>query len=191
MKEKDKKIKIDVKTPEDNKEEKQNNTGKQEEILLTEINNLKIQVEEFKDSLLRKAAEFENYKRRTEIEFSNYFKYASEKLMRELLPVYDDLNRAIDSIKKGETKDFEILKKGIISVNDKFTKILHKEGLKEIDCLNKEFDVDTCDALLQVPKEDVEPHTVIEVVEKGYFFKDKVLKHAKVIVSSEPENKQE
>ena len=191
MKEKDKKIKIDVKTPEDNKEEKQNNTGKQEEILLTEINNLKIQVEEFKDSLLRKAAEFENYKRRTEIEFSNYFKYASEKLMRELLPVYDDLNRAIDSIKKGETKDFEILKKGIISVNDKFTKILNKEGLKEIDCLNKEFDVDTCDALLQVPKEDVEPHTVIEVVEKGYFFKDKVLKHAKVIVSSEPENKQE
>jgi molecular chaperone GrpE len=191
MKEKDKKIKIDVKTPEDNKEEKQNNTGKQEEILLTEINNLKMQVEEFKDSLLRKAAEFENYKRRTEIEFSNYFKYASEKLMRELLPVYDDLNRAIDSIKKGETKDFEILKKGIISVNDKFTKILNKEGLKEIDCLNKEFDVDTCDALLQVPKEDVEPHTVIEVVEKGYFFKDKVLKHAKVIVSSEPENKQE
>jgi molecular chaperone GrpE len=54
-----------------------------------------------------------------------------------------------------------------------------------MDVIGKEFDVNLCDALLQVPKEDVKPNTVIEVVEKGYFLKDKVIKHAKVLVSTE------
>jgi len=191
MKDKDKKIKIDVKTPGEKKETVADISAEPEESVPSEAENLKKQVEEYRDSMLRKAAEFENYKRRTEIEFAKYFKYASEKIIRELLPVFDDMRRAIESIEKGETNDFETLKKGIVSVNDKFSKILKKEGLKEIECLNKEFNVDTCDALLQVPKDGVKGNTVIEVVEKGYFFKDKVLRHAKVIVSSEPENKQE
>ncbi len=187
MKDKDKKIKIEVKTNEENNfQEPEEQLTKENKLEEKEV--LKNQIEECKDSLLRKAAEFENYKRRTEIEFANYFKYSSEKLMRELLPVFDDLNRAVDSMEKGETNDFETLKKGVISITDKFKSILEKEGLKEIDCLNKEFEVDICDALLQVPRDDVKPHIVIEVVEKGYYFKDKVLKHAKVIVSTETEN---
>jgi molecular chaperone GrpE len=106
-----------------------------------------------------------------------------------LLPVYDDVNRSIDSIEKGETKDFETLKTGIKHIQDKFKKVLKKEGLKEIDVLGKEFDVNLCDALLQVPKEGVKPNTVIDVVEKGFYLKDKVIRHAKVLVSSEaPEN---
>lgn len=188
MKDKDKKIKIEVKTNEENNFQEPEDKSIKEDKKPDEKEVLKNQIEEFKDSLLRKAAEFENYKRRTEIEIANYFKYSSEKLMRELLPVFDDLNRAVDSMERGETNDFETLKKGVISITDKFKSILEKEGLKEIDCLNKEFEVDICDALLQVPRDDVKPHTVIEVVEKGYYFKDKVLKHAKVIVSTETEN---
>jgi molecular chaperone GrpE len=160
-----------------------------------EINKLKLEVETYRDTLLRKAAEFENYKKRTEGEISNYFKYASEHLIRQLLPVYDDFSRSLESIEKGETKDFETLKKGVELIFNKMEKILKKEGLKEMEVLGKEFDVNLCDALMQVPKEDVKPHTVIDVVEKGYFLKDKVIKHAKVLVSAEApkqeENKEE
>lgn len=151
----------------------------------TEIEKLKKELETFKDSLLRKAAEFENYKKRTEGEISNYIKYASEHLIKQLIPVYDDFSRSLDSIQKGETKDFETLKKGVELIFNKLEKILKKEGLKEMEVLGKEFDVSLCDALLQIPKDDIKPHTVIDVVEKGYFLKDKVIKHAKVLVSAE------
>lgn len=138
-----------------------------------------------KDKLLRKAAEFENYKRRTDNEISNYIKYASENIIKELLPVYDDLGRSVDSIKKGETKDFETLKKGVMLIYDKFKNVLEKEGLKEINSHGKEFDVDVNSALMQIPRDDVQPNTVLEVIEKGYKLKDKVVKHEKVLVSSE------
>jgi len=138
-----------------------------------------------KDKLLRKAAEFENYKRRTDSEISNYIKYASENIIKELLPVYDDLGRSVDSINRGETKDFETLKKGVMLIYDKFKNVLEKEGLKEINSHGKEFDVDVNSALMQIPRDDVQPNTVLEVVEKGYKLKDKVVKHEKVLVSSE------
>ncbi len=139
-----------------------------------------------KDMLLRKAAEFENYKRRTDQEISNYIKYASENIIKELLPVYDDLGRSIDSVNKGETKDFETLKKGMMLIYDKFKNILEKEGLTEINSLGQEFNVDVNSALMQIPRDDIKPNTVIEVVEKGYKLKDKVVKHEKVLVSAEP-----
>ena len=152
-----------------------------------EIEILKKELDFYKDALMRKAAEFENYKKRSDTEISSYLKYASESLMKSILPVYEDLMRSMESVEKGETKDFETLKQGILLVTDKFKNTLANEGLTEIDILGKEFDVNTCDALLQVPREDVPPHTVVEVVEKGYKLKDKVVKFAKVIVSTEKE----
>ena len=140
---------------------------------------------QLKDTLLRKVAEFENYKKRTESEMSSFFKYASEKIIKDLIPVYDDLSRSIDSVNKGETKDFDTLKKGIELIHSKFKKVLEDEGLKEIDVLGKPFDVEISDALMQVPSKDAKPNTVLEVVEKGYRLKDKVVKHAKVLVSGE------
>ena len=161
--------------------------SKAEETQQTEAEKLKSEAEYYKDAFIRKAAEFENYKKRSDTEISNFIKYASEELIKSLLPVYDDINRSIDSIEKGETKDFETLKQGIQLIADKFKTTFKNEGLEEIDILGKEFDVNTCDALLQVPREDVPPHTVIEVVEKGYKLKDKVIRFAKVIVSAEKE----
>ncbi|MBM4157332.1 MAG: nucleotide exchange factor GrpE [Ignavibacteria bacterium] len=158
-----------------------------ESVETTEIDKLKQEIENLKDSYLRKAAEFENYKKRSESEFVNYLKYSSEKIIRELIPVYDDFNRTVESLEKQETNDFETLKTAFLLVYDKFKKVLEKEGLKEIDCLGKEFDVNLNDALLMVPREDVKPNTVIEVVEKGYYLNDKVLRHSKVLVSAEPE----
>jgi len=152
-----------------------------------EVEILKKELDFYKDALMRKAAEFENYKKRSDVEISNYIKYASEGLIKSILPVFEDLSRSLESVEKGETKDFETLKQGIQLVADKFRSTLVSEGLEEIDILGKEFDVNTCDALLQVPREDVAPHTVVEVVEKGYKLKDKVIKFAKVIVSTEKE----
>lgn len=158
-----------------------------EEVQQSETEKLKNEIEYYKDAFIRKAAEFENYKKRSDNEISNYIKYASENLIRSLLPVYDDINRSIDSIEKGETKDFDTLKQGVQLIAEKFKNTLKNEGLEEIDILGKEFDVNTCDALLQVPREDVPPHTVTEVVERGYMLKDKVIRFAKVIVSAEKE----
>lgn len=179
------------------KSKQENNTGDantenstpetQEQKLQSETDKYKSDAEYYKDAFIRKAAEFENYKKRTDNEISNYIKYASENLIKSLLPVYDDINRSIDSIEKGETKDFETLKQGIQLISDKFKNTLKAEGLEEIEILGKEFDVNTCDALLSVPREDVAPHTVVEVVEKGYKLKDKVIRFAKVIVSAEKE----
>jgi molecular chaperone GrpE len=187
--EKHKDEKKEIKIKDGNAEQKQETTAQQNNPV--EIEKLKLEVESYKDTLLRKVAEFENYKKRTESEISNYIKYASERLIKQLIPVYDDFSRSLDSIEKGETKDFDTLKKGVELIFDKFEKVLKKEGLKEMDVLGKEFDVNLCDALLQVPKEDVKPHTVLDVVEKGYFLKDKVVKHAKVLVSAEVPKEEE
>ena len=138
-----------------------------------------------KDMLLRKAAEFENYKKRHDQEISNYIKFASENIIKELLPVYDDLGRSIESINKGETKDFETLKKGVMLIHEKFKNVLESEGLTEINSLGKEFDVDVNSALMQIPRDNVKPNTVLDVIEKGYKLKDKVIKHEKVMVSSD------
>ena len=150
------------------------------------IELLKEELKKLNDKFLRKVAEFENYKKRNESEISSYIKYASESLIKKLLPVLDDFNRSKESIEKGETKDFETLKEGLLLIYDKFFNVLSSEGLKEIEVEGKEFDVNLCDALMQEPRSDVAPNIVTKVVEKGYFLKDKVLRHSKVLVSAPP-----
>ncbi len=150
---------------------------------LSEVEMLKEENGSLRDLLLRKVAEFENFKKRKDTEVSDFIKYSSEKIIKELIPVYNDLDRSLHSVNKGETKDLETLKQGLELVYQKFSNVLESEGLKEIDVMGKPFDVDTMDALMQVPKE-VEPNTVVEVIEKGYMLKDKVIKHAKVLVSA-------
>jgi molecular chaperone GrpE len=150
-----------------------------------EISRLEEENQKLRDTLLRKAAEFENYKKRTAAEYASIISNASERIIKELLPVYDDMQRSIESIRKGETKDFETLKTGMEMIHEKFKNVLEKEGLEEINSLGKEFDVNLSTALMKMPKEGVEPDTVVEVLEKGYKLNDKVLRHEKVFVSGE------
>ncbi len=173
-------------------QEHQNNNSTSEEAANEIQQQQQSEIDKLKDLLQRKVAEFENYKRRTDSELSSLHKYASERIIKELLPVYDDLQRSIESVNKGETKDFDTLQKGISLIYDKFKSVLDKEGLEEIDTVGKEFDVDLSTALMQVPRDDVKPHTVLESFEKGYKLKGKVIRHEKVLVSSEGEtNKKE
>ena len=149
------------------------------------IAELETKVETLRDQLLRKAAEFENYKRRVEAEITGVYRFANENLLFELLPVLDDFDRVIKSA--GENHDAETIKKGIDLVYEKFKLILEKQGVKEIESRGKLFDVNLHDALMQVENNELEPNTVLEVVEKGYYLKDKVLRHAKVVVSKKSE----
>lgn len=142
---------------------------------------MRSQIENLKDKLLRKAAEFENYKKRNEAEAASFYKYANENLITSLLPVLDDFDRVLKSW--NEKHDVETLKKGVELIYEKFKGILEKQGLKEIDSAGKEFDVNLHDALLQADDDKSKPNMVLETVEKGYFLKDKVIRHAKVIVS--------
>ena len=142
------------------------------------------QVEMYKDLMYRKAAEFENFKKRSENESASIVKYANEALISELIPVLDDFERSLKAAKS--SKDFDSLFRGIEMIYQKLVKNLGRRGVKSFETLGKEFDVAFHDALLQIPREDVAPHTVLEEVEKGYTLHDKVIRHAKVIVSTTP-----
>ena len=176
----------------ENKETEKNNSEfdeslKQIETELKQVQEKNIELEkqlnEYKDAYLRKVAEFENYKRRVDTEQSNLFKYAAEPFIKSILPVYDDLERSLNHIV--DENSFESLKKGLELVFEKFTKTLNNQGVKKIEAKGQQFDVDLHEALMQQPAEGVAPHTILDVIEQGYVYKDKVLRHAKVIVSAE------
>lgn len=142
------------------------------------------ELESYKDRLLRKAAEFENYKRRTENDQLNLFKYAAESFIAKLLPVIDDFERSLIHIK--DAKEVDSIKDGIKLVYDKLMKMLADQGVKPIEAVGKPFDVHFHEAILQRKSDDVEPHTVLEEFEKGYMYKDRVIRHTKVAVSEDP-----
>jgi molecular chaperone GrpE len=141
-------------------------------------------IETLRDQLLRKAAEFENYKRRSEGEFLALTKTANEGMLLSLLPVLDDLNRSLASGR--DPQSHEAFFAGVEMIRAKFLKILEKHGVVPFPSTGKPFDVGFHDALMQLPREDVAPGTVIQEVDPGYLLHDKVLRHAKVIVSAQP-----
>lgn len=147
------------------------------------INQLETEVLEFKDKLLRKAAEFENYKRRTENDQMNLLTYAAESFIKKLLPVVDDFERSLQHIE--DAQDIDAIKQGIKLIYDKLMKVFQEQGVKKIDSVGKHFDVEYHEALMQRADDSVESHTVLDELEKGYTYNDKVIRHAKVIVSEE------
>jgi len=149
-----------------------------------ELEELHKQLDQTKDLLLRKAAEFENFKRRTENDVSALMRRASEDIIRNILPVVDDFERSLKASKSGS--DAETLLRGVEMIYQKFMKTLESLGVTPLETIGNEFNVDFHDALLQVPRTDVPPQTIVEEVEKGYRYNDRVIRHAKVIVSTTP-----
>jgi molecular chaperone GrpE len=153
-----------------------------------QVEELQKQVTQYKDMLLRKAAEFDNFKRRIENETTNIVRFATESLIDDLLPVLDDFERSLKYSK--ESKDCNALIKGVELIYLKLVKVLEGRGVKTFETVGKEFSVDYHDALMQTPRNNLPPHTVIEEVEKGYMLNDKVIRHAKVVVSAIPPEEQ-
>ena len=147
------------------------------------IAELEVQLKEWQDKLLRKAAEFENYKRRTENDQFNIINYAAESFIIKLLPVVDDFERSMEHI--DDIDDNKAVKQGIKLVYEKLLKLLNEQGVKKMQTKGEPFNVDFHDALMQRKDTSVPPHTVLEEVESGYLYRDKVIRHAKVIVSEE------
>ena len=151
--------------------------------LKARIAELEASLGQITDQLLRKAAEFENYKKRTESEYVERARFAKEEILLELLPVVDDFER---SLKQGkDRKGSEVFYRGVELIYQKLIGILEAQGLKHYEVLGKTFDAYYHDALMQMPRPNVPPDTVIEEIEKGYMLYDKVLRHAKVIVADD------
>jgi molecular chaperone GrpE len=155
-----------------------------EDALRAQLAETQALAKELRDQLLRKAAEFENYKRRSEADIVTIIRNANEGLFLALIPVLDDIGRSLQA--GGDTQNHEALYAGVEMIRSKFMRILQKHGVAPFESAGKPFDVNYHDALLQVPRTDVPPHTVIQEVERGYMLNDKVLRHAKVIVSTSP-----
>ena len=141
-----------------------------------------LEVEKEKKEYLFLMAEFDNFRKRTVRERADLIKSASEKALKGLLPIVDDFERGLDAIR--DTTDAEAVKEGMELIYNKFVKYLADNGVKEIESTGKPFDTELHEAVAMVPaeKED-EKGTVKDTVQKGYMLNDKVLRHAKVVVS--------
>jgi len=143
---------------------------------------LKQQLAEANDRNLRLMAEFDNYRRRTAKEQLELIETANGKLLEKLSEVQDNFERAFASENKAQ--DLEAFEKGMQMIYNQFAKILTDAGLEQIDPTGAEFDPNMHEALMQQPSETVPEGHVVTVFQKGYKLKNKILKTAKVIVSS-------
>jgi len=147
------------------------------------IADLEAAVEHEKKEYLFLMADFENFRRRTLKEKADLLKNGAESAMRDLLPVVDDLERALDAINKGG--DLDSLKEGVNLIHNKFVKYLESQHVTPIESTGKDFDTDVHEAVTMFPAPDPSMKgKVIDTTIKGYMINDKVLRHAKVVVGS-------
>lgn len=147
------------------------------------IAELEAQLEHEKKEYLFLMADFENFRRRTLKEKADLVKNGAESAMRDLLPVVDDMERALDAISKGG--DLDGIKEGVGLIYNKFVKYLESQHVKAIDSTGKDFDTDVHEAVTMFPApEPSMKGKVIDTTIKGYMINDKVLRHAKVVVGS-------
>jgi molecular chaperone GrpE len=134
---------------------------------------------EVDDRLLRLAADFENYKKRAARERAEYTALANERLLKELLPILDDLERALNAAEEHEEAQLE---DGVRLVHRSLASLLERQGVKEIATDGK-FDPHVHEALLAQPSEEAEQGDVLDVIQKGYTLGDRVVRPARVIVA--------
>lgn len=142
---------------------------------------LRLELDEYKNLYLRKAAEFENFKKRKQQEFQTLIKSAGEALISDLLPVLDDFDRFIAS---GEEDNNAGFFEGARLIREKLWEVLASRGLHPIEALDQPFDPELHEALMQEERKGVEPGIVLQEHQRGYLLGDRVIRHAKVVVSA-------
>ena len=139
------------------------------------------EIKELKTQLLYKAAEFDNYRKRTLKERAELILNGGEKVLTAILPVVDDMERAIENGQK--TDDTQVLREGMELIYNKLLKVLENQGVSTIETENADFDTDVHEAVAMVPgMGDDKKGKVIDCLQKGYKLNDKVIRHAKVAV---------
>ena len=147
--------------------------------------DLQARYDELYQRFVRLAADFENYRKRVEKEKLEYVKFANERLLRDLLQVMDNLERALDAI--GDSKELKPIRDGISLVQAELRKVLERHGVERVETVGKPFDPSVHEAFQTSETEEVPPNTVLEEVQAGYKLHGRVLRPALVVVSAAPE----
>jgi molecular chaperone GrpE len=156
-------------------------TDKEKEKLQEDLKVSSDKVNELQDKYLRLSAEFDNYRKRTLREKSEMIKTASEELLLKIIPVVDDFERGLSLL--DTAKDLDAVKQGMNLIYSRFTEFLQQNGIREMESLNQEFTTDLHEAVTKIPApEENLKGKVVEVVEKGYYLFDKVIRYPKVVV---------
>jgi len=177
---------------EETQEHHENNILETDETSAESYNDVQKQIialtkerDDLKDQLLRKVAEFENFRTRTMKEKAALLEYGNAKILEKFISLLDTFEKAIEDGKKSE--NYEALLKGIELLQQQAIKIFEEEGVKEMtNQVGEDFNVDYHDALMIMPS-DLEPGKVAMVMKKGYMYKENVLRHAAVATSAEKE----
>ena len=149
------------------------------EVLKIDLMEKSEELELKSDKNIRLLAEFDNYKRRTQEERSQIFKYAGEELAKAILPILDDLHRTLESDGKGKARS---ILEGIELIVAKLDKTLEDQGIEPFASVGQDFDADLHEALMS-EKSDKGDNVILKEFEKGYKYNDKILRHSKVVVS--------
>jgi molecular chaperone GrpE len=143
--------------------------------------DINVKLAELQDKYLRLSAEFDNYRKRTLKERIELTKSAGENILVSLLPLMDDFERAVSLIET--TSDCKAMEEGIKLIYGKMKDFLKQNGVKEIDALDKDFDTDLHEAVTKIPAtEKKKKGKVVDVIQKGYYLNDKIIRYAKVVV---------
>ena len=162
-------------------EEKNEEVAEEEAEEKTPLEKAQGEIEELKDKWLRSVAEFENYRKRTLKERAELILNGGEKVITAILPVLDDMERAIANGSK--TEDPQVLREGMELIYQKFVKTLEGQGVSKIETKNADFDTDLHEAVAMVPgMGDDKKGKVIDCLQEGYKLNDKIIRHAKVAV---------
>lgn len=155
------------------------------------LEETRAELEDSKDQLLRTAAEFQNYRRRTEAERSSLVEFGKSTVILQFLDVLDDLRRSLEAAGRVEEQQdaeagpaYTALKEGVELVYKKFLDELAKHQVAPIDAVGLPFDENLHEAMMQREDEDAEPGTVLEEMQKGYRMGERVLRHSKVVVAA-------
>jgi molecular chaperone GrpE len=174
-------VKEEIPAEHEKKSKKKRNFLGQKNEHSDEIAKLKAEVANLNDKLLRQAAEFDNYKKRTLREKTDLLRYGSEAALLNVLNVVDDFDRARKAI--SEASDIEAVRAGIDLIYNKFIEYMNQQGLKEIEAINLDFNTDFHEAVTRFPATSEEMKGKnIDVVQKGYMLYDKVIRFSKVVV---------
>ena len=142
------------------------------------------QIKDLEDKLLRSAAEIENIRKRAEKERSEAYKIGISIFVKDFVPVLDNIQRALESIKTAEEINYDSFVEGISATETDITSLLEKHGIKQINPLNEKFDPLFHEALFETPSEDQESGIVTQVIDLGYILDKRLIRPAKVGVSS-------
>jgi molecular chaperone GrpE len=196
---KGKEVKVHSKVEDTGKEDKSNNKNELSEKNIPDpldpfkemeekVESLEKEAKETHDRLLRVSAEFENYKKRAAREMNDFRKFANESFVKAMLPVIDNLDRAIESSNNEKHTDSSMIE-GVNMTLKEILKVLEQFGVKRFDSLGDTFDPVLHQAVMQEETDRHAENSVVKELQKGYMIHDRLLRPAMVVVSKKPENR--